>query len=379
MAVRGARLMRRWALTIRALAASLSVAGQLTLAPSGGAAPPPQASPAPGTVFALAGTNHLWFADEQGVLHWGGDTRALAGKSINWGTRSELSLQQLLAYRRGDPWLSAGLLKIGDPIYFVKWETVEARPRLQYILSIRDVELFGIDESNYGRYVKELAAWEREFGFDAATLSKEVLPPATTQPGPTVLFRDTMDNPETGLLPRESRAPTSYEQGYRDGEYVFRRIDPGSPTSLSFSFSGAYVDGSVGIDLRMGSGLGASGLMLFCRQQGASSLYRYSMSYFPSSATVGLYRQDGVDASRRSLITVLVPQRSDAAIRPVTEGNRLELRCVGPAIEVRVNGALVVSTSDATYPGAGRWSFQYLPPTTIASDAWLDDLVLSRE
>ena len=35
-----------------------------------------------GTVVALQGTPHLWFADEQGVLHWGGDTRALAGKHI---------------------------------------------------------------------------------------------------------------------------------------------------------------------------------------------------------------------------------------------------------------------------------------------------------
>ena len=26
------------------------------------------------------GTPHLWFADEHGVLHWGGDTRALAGQ-----------------------------------------------------------------------------------------------------------------------------------------------------------------------------------------------------------------------------------------------------------------------------------------------------------
>ena len=29
-----------------------------------------------GTVVALHGTPHLWFADAHDVLHWGGDTRA---------------------------------------------------------------------------------------------------------------------------------------------------------------------------------------------------------------------------------------------------------------------------------------------------------------
>ena len=40
---------------------------------------------------ALQGTPHLWIADEQGTLHWGGDTRALAGKHVNWGDRTEVS------------------------------------------------------------------------------------------------------------------------------------------------------------------------------------------------------------------------------------------------------------------------------------------------
>ena len=85
---------------------------------------------APGTVVALQGTPHLWFADAQGVLHWGGDTRALAGRHINWNNRVEVSLEQLRTLPGGDPWLSAGLLKDGDPIYLVKWETEWAEPRL---------------------------------------------------------------------------------------------------------------------------------------------------------------------------------------------------------------------------------------------------------
>ncbi len=82
-----------------------------------------QATAATGAVIAIQGTPHLFIADEQGVLHWGGDTRGLQGRYVNWSDRREVTVDQLRAYRRGDPWLSAGLLKIGDPIYLVKWET----------------------------------------------------------------------------------------------------------------------------------------------------------------------------------------------------------------------------------------------------------------
>ena len=98
---------------------------------------------APGAVIGLAGTPHLWIADSAGVLHWGGDTRALAGKHVNWSDRRDVSLDELQALPIGDPWLSAGLLKDGDPIYLVKWETEWAQPQLLHIQSIKDVELFG--------------------------------------------------------------------------------------------------------------------------------------------------------------------------------------------------------------------------------------------
>ena len=131
---------------------------------------------APGTVVALQGTPHLWFADDQGVLHWGGDTRALAGRNINWNNRVEVSLEQLRTLPGGDPWLSTGLLKDGDPIYFPKWETEWAAPRLFHIQSIRDVELFGINGSNYGALVLERPVWESRSGFSAADLQRSTLP-----------------------------------------------------------------------------------------------------------------------------------------------------------------------------------------------------------
>lgn len=131
-----------------------------------------------GTVLALQGTPHLWIADEQGVVHWGGDTRALAGRHINWADRREVTLDQLRSFRRGDPWLSAGLLKIGDPIYLVKWETGEVRPTLLHIQSIGDVELFGIDSSNYGTFILDRSTWEQRFGINVDSLTKGTLPSA---------------------------------------------------------------------------------------------------------------------------------------------------------------------------------------------------------
>ena len=149
-----------------------------------GSAAPVQAQGtfAHGAVVALQGTPHLWFADEQGVLHWGGDTRALSGKHIAWSDRVEVSLDQLRTLPVGDPWLSAGLLKDGDPIYLVKWESNWEQPQLLHIQSIGDVELFGINGSNYGNFVIERGAWEQRYGISAAGLQRGTLA-TTTVPG----------------------------------------------------------------------------------------------------------------------------------------------------------------------------------------------------
>jgi hypothetical protein len=148
-------------------------------------APVEQQSAPPGAVFALAGTVHLWIADETGELHWGGDTRALMGRNVNWADRREVTLSQLQSFRRGDPWLSAGLLKQGDPIYLVKWETSQERPTLLHIQSIADVELFGINASNYGRFVLDEVAWQQRFGIPVSSLTKGVLQPAVVVPTAT--------------------------------------------------------------------------------------------------------------------------------------------------------------------------------------------------
>jgi hypothetical protein len=174
-------------MTRKTWAAVLGLVGLLAaglLAPSASAQPPLQAV-SPGAVYALRGTPHLWIGGDDGAVHWGGDTRALAGHTINWSNRQEVSADQLRALGIGDPWLSAGLLKDGTPIYQPKWETDQAQPTLLHIQSIQDVELFGINGNNYGNFVLDRPAWEQKYGFNVDTLQKGELAPAVPQATPT--------------------------------------------------------------------------------------------------------------------------------------------------------------------------------------------------
>ena len=133
----------------------------------------------PGTPVALRNTSHLYLVGNDRQLHWLGDTRALEGKPIRWDQRQTWSYSQLVRAPLGDPYLSAGLLKDGDPNYLVKWEHDWEHPKLLHIPSIRDVEIFGINASNYGRFVMGTASWEARYGFTVADLQHDQLQPAT--------------------------------------------------------------------------------------------------------------------------------------------------------------------------------------------------------
>ncbi|HEU5318859.1 MAG TPA: DUF2927 domain-containing protein [Chloroflexota bacterium] len=175
---------------MRNLVHAALVAGMLLIAALGGtaqAAPEDQAGLPAGTTVGLSGTPHLWVAGQDGLLHWAGDTRALTGRVVDWSSRRDVTLDQLRSLPRGAPWLSAGLLKDGDPIYFVKWESSEPAPQLLHIQSIADVELFGIDGANYGQFVLDRAAWEQQFRLGAAALTRGVLASATTASVPSAV------------------------------------------------------------------------------------------------------------------------------------------------------------------------------------------------
>ena len=199
----------------------------------------------PGAVVALEGTPHLWIADDQGVLHWGGDTRALSGRHINWNARTEVSLAGLRALPKGDPWLSAGLLKQGDPIYLVKWETEWAQPRLLHIQSIADVEIFGIDETNYGNFVLDVATWEARYGISVASLQRAELPAAVPSAATTPT------TPTTPAAPASAGIPYQVISGFDGGGGALNL--PQGEVTLRLQFGG-WGAGTVTVTYRIDDG-----------------------------------------------------------------------------------------------------------------------------
>ena len=78
-------------------------------------------------VVRLEGTPHIWLRDTTGAVRRVGDTRALQAVTVPWTQVRTITLTSALV-KRLDPLLSAGLLKDGEPIYLVKWETSWVQP-----------------------------------------------------------------------------------------------------------------------------------------------------------------------------------------------------------------------------------------------------------
>jgi hypothetical protein len=130
----------------------------------------------PGAVVGVSGAPFLWVADEQGVLHLVGDTAALDGHVVDWSNASQVSLDQLRSSPIGDPWLSAGLVKMGDAIYVPRKSGSASAPALYHVQSAADLSLMGINGQNYGQLVRDATAWDRQFGLSSATLLRAELP-----------------------------------------------------------------------------------------------------------------------------------------------------------------------------------------------------------
>lgn len=137
-----------------------------------------------GAVVGLAGTPHLWIADDAGVLHWAGDTWALVGRDVLWDWRLEVTFEELMRFPRGDPWLSAWMLKDGDAIYHVNWEVGDEWPRLLHVRSIEDLEAVGVNAANYGSVLIEREAWEAGYGLSVESLEVGELPRVMPPPPP---------------------------------------------------------------------------------------------------------------------------------------------------------------------------------------------------
>ena len=300
-----------------------------------------------GTVVALQGTPHLWIADPQGILHWAGDTRALTGRHVNWSDRRTVTLAQLQTYRRGDPWLSAGLVKDGDPIYLAKWESTETAPRLLHIQSIGDVELFGINGSNYGQYVQGAAAWNARYGLQAQQLQRATLPAATGPPPPP---------PPTPVPPRPkgaflisgqqwarigSGASNSQSWGLVDGQF---RQNVSRANWIGWRVLG---EAAASFDLEArGTPLNGSGSLSLLFGQNSNSYTVFQLWPSQRSAFIKHYDRDAKKWQ------TLSSRSSVAATLGVGREVALKVQVRGQQITAYVNGGVVLQTTDpALLPG----------------------------
>ena len=162
-----------------------------------------------GAVVGVSGAPFLWVADEQGVLHLVGDTEALTGHAVDWSNAAQLSLDQLRSAPIGDPWLSAGLVKVGDAIYLPRKSSNASAPTLYHVQSAADLTLIGVNGQNYGQLVRDAATWEQQYGFSTSSLLRAELPafvPTSAQPAAPVAAPPSATTP---AVPAASAAPAA--------------------------------------------------------------------------------------------------------------------------------------------------------------------------
>jgi hypothetical protein len=164
--------------SISALVAATSLA--LVGVSAAAAAPDPPRAIDAGDVLMLGQTPHLWIVDGQAVAHFVGDPRALADRRVEWDTSRAFTAAELGAVARGEPWLSAALVRIGDAIYVPGYAGPGGPPTLYRVQSPADLAFLGVDAANYDRLVLDRAAWEQRYGFatDGLTTGELLLAPA---------------------------------------------------------------------------------------------------------------------------------------------------------------------------------------------------------
>ena len=263
---------------------------------------------AKGTVVALRGTPHLWFVDGLGTLHWASDIRALANRDITPGSRVEVTREQLMTLPRGEPWLSTAFVSIGEAIYAGSWAPNAAAPALLRVQSPADLQLLGVESSNYRTVVLERAAWEQRFGMSLDRLTRGELArliPAGAAPEPWSQFASTAGGfavwaPTVG-------APPPAEQA--------RRLPPELGDLHLFVF-GSYLDGPSAL-YSAGSATLPREVLQQVRLLGPDAFFESIRSEIVRSEDVRLvgYRSitQGVHRGREVTLEPIVPERVVAA------------------------------------------------------------------
>ena len=184
----------------------------------------------------LGNRPELWVTDEAGALHFASDTRALAGRAVDWSFRLQVSVEQLRALPQGDPWLSTAMLASGDTIFQPRWDTLAAAPTLYRLQAASDLPLYGITAENYATYVLPAAEWEQRYGFRVAALPQVPAaplvdaPPAPPAPPATPVPPPTTGRPDGDARRRHRRPGGAHGHATRSRDHT-HRTHPGADNS----------------------------------------------------------------------------------------------------------------------------------------------------
>ena len=190
------RLRHRRAQLVTALAAALACAGGVVSGVSPGnavaswASSPQQAAghalAAPATddsprLYTVIGTPHTWLMDDQGVLHWVGDSIALArtlypareytlDEPLDPQTQRSLAgpiaihYSDVLATPRGAPLLSTSFVRGGGgEVYYPRWDALGGDPVMLRVTRPEDLEVLGVEPTRAGGQVVPSQDWEAQY------------------------------------------------------------------------------------------------------------------------------------------------------------------------------------------------------------------------
>jgi hypothetical protein len=195
-----------------------------------------------------------------------------------------------------------------------------------------------------------------------------VEPPAQTGP---MLASDDFQNPDTGFLPHASAEPDSYEQGYEQGYYVVRGVDPAWRGNVNLALPGSYRDTKLSVNVRsIGDRAGA--VYLECRR-GQDSGYGAVVFLDRGAYFIGRIENDGVSP-------LSLPGSSPYS-RLRRTGMTLSLACVGDRMALSLDGMEIATARDGantqgslrvgaqTLGREGEGSFEFRFKNLVANEA----------
>jgi hypothetical protein len=179
----------------------------------------------------------------------------------------------------------------------------------------------------------------------------------------TIILQDDFQNPSAGRLPPSSEVPWA-ANGYESGEYAIK-ADVYAPLPSAARIPGSYDTVWLSVDARIVGPTTTRTVILQCR---AAALNGYQLEIEPDHSGFAVYR---LDAGRKT--PIVRPGTSDA-IRTGNQTNRVELGCVGNTITARVNGTVLGSAEDGTYPHGSAFLATAAPGAT--SEVRFDNLLV---